>query len=102
MPPTLTDADVRKIAALARLELTADEVETFSKQLAEILAYANAIQQVDTTGVEPTSHVLTRGPAWRADDPAPSLAREEVLREAPDAAAATGVFKVPRVIDSHG
>ena len=102
MAPTLTEADVRKIAALARLELTADEVEVFSRQLGDILAYADAIQQVDTTDVAPTSHVLTRGPAWRGDDPLPSLAREDVLREAPDAATAAGVFKVPKVIDSHG
>jgi aspartyl-tRNA(Asn)/glutamyl-tRNA(Gln) amidotransferase subunit C len=102
MPPTLTDADVRKIATLARLDLTADEVDTYSRQLAEILAYAETIQQVDTTGVTPTSQVLTRGPAWRGDDPVPSLPREDVLREAPDAAPAAGVFKVPKVIDSHG
>jgi len=102
MPPTLTEADVRKIAALARLELTAGEVETFSRQLGDILAYADAIQQVDTTDVAPTSHVLTRGPAWREDEPTPSLGREDVLREAPDGAPAAGVFKVPKVIDPHG
>ena len=98
MPPTLTDDDVRKIAALARLELSPSEVEVFSKQLADILAYADAIQQVDTTGVPPTSHVLSRGPAWRADEPALSLHREDVLREAPDPATAAGVFRVPKVI----
>jgi aspartyl-tRNA(Asn)/glutamyl-tRNA(Gln) amidotransferase subunit C len=98
MPPTFTDDDVRKIAALARLDLSPAEVDVFSKQLADILAYADAIQQVDTTGVPPTSHVLARGPAWRADDPGPSLERDDVLREAPDAAPAAGVFRVPKVL----
>jgi aspartyl-tRNA(Asn)/glutamyl-tRNA(Gln) amidotransferase subunit C len=98
MPPTFTDDDVRKIAALARLELSPTEIEMFSKQLGDILAYAGAIQQVDTTDVPPTSHVLSRGPAWRADEPAPSLNRDDVLREAPDPAPAAGVFRVPKVI----
>lgn len=98
MPPTLTDAEVRRIAALARLDLSPAEIEVFSKQLGDILAYADAIQQVDTTGVPPTSHVLSRGPAWRPDEPQPSLDRDDVLREAPDPSPAGGVFRVPKVI----
>ncbi len=98
MPPTLGDDDVRKIAALARLDLSAAEIETFTKQLGEILAYVEAIREVDTTDVPPTSHVLGRGPAWRADEPAASLDRDEVLRGAPGAAPAAGVFRVPKVI----
>ena len=69
MTPRLTDADVRKIAGLARLDLSPAEVELFTRQLADILAYADDIQQVDTTGVPPTSHVLAQGPSWRDDEP---------------------------------
>jgi aspartyl-tRNA(Asn)/glutamyl-tRNA(Gln) amidotransferase subunit C len=98
MPPALGPDDVRRIAALARLDLSDTEVELFTRQLAEILAYATDIQRVDTTGVSPTSHVLTRGPAWRADDPAPSMTRAEVLADAPGASPAAGVFRVPKVI----
>ena len=59
MASTPPDLDVRKIAALARLELTDDEVDVFSRQLRDILAYAEQVQQIDTTGVPPTSH-----PPW--------------------------------------
>ena len=90
--------DVRKIAALARLALTDDEVALFSTQLASILEYANTVQEVDTTGVPPTSHPFASGPEWRDDVPAPSLDRNEVLREAPDGSVRTGLFKVPKVL----
>ena len=98
MPHGLSAEDVRKIAALARLDLSEAEIALFTRQLAEILAYATEIQHVDTTGVPPTSHVLMRGPAWRADAPEPSVNRDELLREAPGAQPTTGVFRVPRVI----
>ena len=98
MPHGLSAEDVRRIAALARLALSEDEIAVFTRQLAEILAYANEIQQIDTTGVSPTSHVLTRGPAWRADAPEPSVDRDELLRDAPGAQPSAGVFRVPRVI----
>ena len=48
---TLTVADVERIAALARLELTEDEKHLFTRQLADILSYAEQLQAVDTTGV---------------------------------------------------
>jgi aspartyl-tRNA(Asn)/glutamyl-tRNA(Gln) amidotransferase subunit C len=94
-PPAI---DVRRIAGLARLALTPDEVELFSTQLASILAYATTVQEVDTAGVPPTSHPLSDEPRWRDDVPAPSLDREEVLANAPDAAARAGLFKVPKVL----
>jgi aspartyl-tRNA(Asn)/glutamyl-tRNA(Gln) amidotransferase subunit C len=48
--------------------------------------------------VPPTSHPLSHEPRWRDDVPAPSLDREEVLANAPDAAARAGLFKVPKVL----
>ena len=97
MAPT-PEIDVRRIAALARLALTPDEVTLFSAQLASILSYATTVQEVDTTGVPPTSHPLAAEPRWRDDEPAPSLAREDVLSQAPGAAIRTGLFKVPKVL----
>ena len=94
---TLSTQDVKRIAELARLELTADELELFTRQLGDILAYVEQIRALDTTGVEPTSQVLNR-PVDRADDPRPTLSRSELLGNAPDAAAEAGLFKVPRVI----
>jgi aspartyl-tRNA(Asn)/glutamyl-tRNA(Gln) amidotransferase subunit C len=98
MSDVLTRADVERIAALASLDLTEAEIETFTRQLAEILEYARQVQQLDTTGVPPTSHVLAGQPLDRADQPAPSLDRAVALAAAPDPAAEAGLFRVPRVI----
>jgi aspartyl-tRNA(Asn)/glutamyl-tRNA(Gln) amidotransferase subunit C len=98
MPPVLTDAEVERIAALAHLELTKDEKPLFARQLGEILAYAELVQQVDTTGVPPTSHVLAGHPTSRPDEVGPSLTRAEALANAPDPDREAGLFKVPRVI----
>lgn len=94
---TLSPQDVKRIAELARLELTAGELELFTRQLGDILTYVEQIRSLDTTGVPPTSSVLNR-PVDRPDEPRPSLSRAELLRNAPDAAPEAGLFKVPRVI----
>jgi aspartyl-tRNA(Asn)/glutamyl-tRNA(Gln) amidotransferase subunit C len=98
MADRLGRADVERVAALAHLALTDEERERFTQQLAQILAYAEQIREVDTSGVPPTSHVLTRHPAFRADEVRPSLPREEALANAPEADPAAGLFKVPRVL----
>jgi aspartyl-tRNA(Asn)/glutamyl-tRNA(Gln) amidotransferase subunit C len=93
----LTVADVERIAALAQLELTAAEKELFTRQLADILAYAEQVQAVDTSGVPATAHVLAEH-VERDDAPRPPLPRDEALAGAPDAAPDAGLFRVPRVI----
>jgi aspartyl-tRNA(Asn)/glutamyl-tRNA(Gln) amidotransferase subunit C len=98
MSPTLDEAEVRRIAALARLRLSPDEVTLFTAQLARILHYADELRQVDTAGVEPTSHPLALGPAWRGDDPVAPLDRDDLLRQAPAASRESGLFKVPKVL----
>jgi len=99
--PSLTIADVERIAALAHLELTDDEKPLFTRQLADILTYAEQLQAVDTSGVPATAHVNTaRGDQGveRADEPRPSLPVADALANAPDAARDAGLFRVPRVI----
>jgi aspartyl-tRNA(Asn)/glutamyl-tRNA(Gln) amidotransferase subunit C len=98
MPELLTREDVRRIAELASLELTDAELETFTRQLAEILAYARQVQEIDTTGVPPMSHVEGAVPLDRPDDPRPSLSRDVLLDSAPDGSIEAGLFRVPRVI----
>lgn len=90
--------EVERIAALAHLELTDDEKQLFARQLAEILTYAEQVQQLDTTGVPATAHVHASHRAERDDTPRSSLAIDEVLANAPDTEVAEGLFKVPRVI----
>lgn len=98
MPERLTRADVDRIATLARLELSDAEKELFVHQLSHVLEYAEQIQKIDTTGVPPTSHVLSRMPADRADEPRAGLTNAEALANAPDPSPKTGLFRVPRVI----
>jgi aspartyl-tRNA(Asn)/glutamyl-tRNA(Gln) amidotransferase subunit C len=98
MADALTRQDVERIAALASLALTEAEVDTFTRQLGDILTYARQVQQLDTAGVSPTSHVLTGAPVERPDAPAPSIDRTTALAQAPDAAIEEGLFRVPRVI----
>ena len=99
MADTLTRADVERIATLARLELTPDEVTLFAGQLTAILAYADQVQQVDTSGVG-VAPAATGDMAARDDGPAPSLDRDLVLAQAPAADRAAGLFNVPRVLGS--
>lgn len=94
---TLTKQDVRRIAELARLALTDEELDLFTRQLGDILAYVEQIRALDTSGVAPTTQVLNR-PVDRADELQPALSKDDLLRNAPDAAVEAGLFKVPRVI----
>jgi aspartyl-tRNA(Asn)/glutamyl-tRNA(Gln) amidotransferase subunit C len=98
MPSVLTLADVERIAALAHLELTDEEKRLFTKQLADILGYADQVQAVDTSGVPATAHVHAAARIERDDEPQPSLSVADALANAPDAAADAGLFRVPRVI----
>ena len=88
---------MQRIADLARLELSAEELDLFTRQLGDILTYVEQIRALDTTGVAPTSQVLNR-PVDRDDVTADTLSREDLLGNAPDAALEAGLFKVPRVI----
>ena len=94
---SLSREDVKRIAELARLELTHDELDLFTRQLGDILTYVEQIRTLDTTGVTPTSQVLNR-PIDRDDVVDATLTRSELLHNAPDAATEAGLFKVPRVI----
>ena len=93
----LSREDVLRIAELARLELSHDELDLFTRQLGDILTYVEQIRSLDTTGVAPTSQVLNR-PVDRSDTTDKTLTRPELLGNAPDAAMEAGMFKVPRVI----
>lgn len=98
MSASLTQEEVARIAALAHLDLTEDEVTLFSRQLADILGYVAEIQAIDTSGVPPTAHVLGQAPLDRPDEARATLPRAEALANAPEAAVEAGLFKVPRAI----
>jgi len=94
----LTVADVERIAALAHLELTDEEKQLFTRQLADILEYAQQVQAIDTSGVPATAHVHAGQRTERDDEPRPSLPVGEAIANAPDANPDAGLFRVPRVI----
>src|SRR3954470_22707803 len=99
MSTVLSPADVDRIAALARLELTDEERVRFAAQLTAILTYADQVQQAEIATV---AAVDTAGatPRLRDDELRPSLDRDTLLGQAPAADRAAGLFKVPRVLGS--
>ncbi|GAB6933954.1 Asp-tRNA(Asn)/Glu-tRNA(Gln) amidotransferase subunit GatC [Calditerricola satsumensis] len=88
---------VEHVANLARLALTPEEAERFTQQLNKILEFAHKLNELNTDGVEPTSHVLPLANVMRDDEVRPSIPREEALKNAPDQA--NGLFRVPKVIE---
>jgi aspartyl-tRNA(Asn)/glutamyl-tRNA(Gln) amidotransferase subunit C len=90
------DIDIAKVANLARLALSAEELEAYSTQLQDILEHAERVQALPTEGVEPTSHPLPMVNGFRLDEVAACLDRDEVLAQAPDAV--DGQFRVPRIL----
>jgi len=94
---TLTTAQVEHIAQLARLKLTAQEIERYRQQLSAILDYADRLQTLDTSGIPPTSSVLPDRSVLREDKARPGLSLEELLRNAPEKE--SGQFRVPPVLD---
>jgi aspartyl-tRNA(Asn)/glutamyl-tRNA(Gln) amidotransferase subunit C len=93
----LTPAEVERIAALAHLELTPPETERLTRELGDILAFFDQLQQVDTTGVPGTTNPVASVPVMRDDQPQPSMSQAAALADAPDPSA-NGLFRVPKVL----
>lgn len=92
----ISKEEVAKVASLARLELSASEVETITGQLDRILGYVAKLGELDTSGIKPTTHALDLYNAFREDEVRPSLPREEALANGPRRN--EEAFVVPRVI----
>lgn len=90
--------DVAYVAALARLELTAEEQERFQTQLDSILSLVETLSELDVEGIEPTAHPAPVHDCFREDVAVPGLERDHFLRNAPDSA--LDQVRVPKVIDS--
>jgi len=96
MADRITRDDVRHVATLARLEVSEEELDVFTGQLAAVLAHADDVASLDTAGVPPTAHPLPLENVLRPDEVRPSLDRAEVLGQAP--AVEENRFKVPPVL----
>jgi len=91
------EIDVKYVAHLARLSLTAEEEQQIGAQLGSILGYIEKLKEVDVAGVEPTAHAFPLLNVTRPDAVSPSLPHEDALRNAP--AQANGLFRVPKIVE---
>ena len=93
----VTIEEVHGVAELARLRFSPAEEERLAGELNHILRYMDKLNELDTTGVEPTSHVLPLANAFRRDEAMPFPATTEIAAAAPQRQ--EDYFKVPRIID---
>lgn len=93
----LTMDEVRKVALLARLRLSDEELERMQQQLSSILDYMQVLQEVDVTDVAPTAQVTDVVNVMRPDEVRPSLPLDEALANAPQRE--DGYFKVKPVFE---
>lgn len=93
----ITREDVERLADTARLYILEDEIEQMTEELNKIIEYARTLQEVNTTGVEPTTHVIELTNVMRDDTPEEGIDRDLLFKNAPDHE--DGQFKVPSVLD---
>jgi aspartyl-tRNA(Asn)/glutamyl-tRNA(Gln) amidotransferase subunit C len=93
----LDASDVEKIAHLARLGINADDIPGYARNLTDILAFVEQLNNVDTTGVEPLAHPLDATQRLRADEVTETNNREHFQRSAPETE--SGLYLVPQVIE---
>ena len=92
----ITEADVRHVAHLSRLEFGDGEIQRFTKDLNNILRHVDKLAELDTTDIEPTSHSLKMSNVFRDDEVRPSLTTDEALANAPEREGP--FFRVPQII----
>ncbi len=93
----ITPEMVKHVAELARLELAGKDRRKMDKQMTNILEYVSLLDELDTTGVPPTSHVIEVENVFREDEVKPSLPVGKGLANAPESVGTA--FKVPKIID---
>ena len=97
MPAKIDPDQVRRIARLARINLTTDELDQFAGQLSDVLDYVDQLNELNTEGVEPTTHPLKISNVFRDDKAAQSLSSKEALANAPRKHG--DFFAVPKVLE---
>jgi aspartyl-tRNA(Asn)/glutamyl-tRNA(Gln) amidotransferase subunit C len=97
MPEDKGQFDVAYVAHLARLQLTDAEMTQFSAQLQNILTYVTKLNELDVSNVEPTAHAVPLTNVLRKDEARPSIDRERVLANAPEAA--RELFIMPKIVE---
>jgi len=93
----ISEADVRKVAMLARLSLSDEDVAMFARQLGDILDYVHKLNELDVEGVEPMAHAVDISNVFRRDEAVESPGSDRVLANAPKRR--RGFFLVPKVLE---
>jgi len=93
----ITKDEVKHVADLARLEITEEEAEQFTEHLSAIITYAEQLNELDTEGVEPTTHVLDLKNVFRQDEVKRTITQEDAMKNAPDSE--DGQFRVPSILE---
>jgi aspartyl-tRNA(Asn)/glutamyl-tRNA(Gln) amidotransferase subunit C len=93
----ITRSDVEHVAQLARLRFSEDQLALFTEQLDTLLSYFDKLQEVDTRGIEPSTHAVSMCNAFREDQVRLSSPEADALKNAP--ASERGCFKVPKIIE---
>ncbi|MAL16966.1 MAG: Asp-tRNA(Asn)/Glu-tRNA(Gln) amidotransferase GatCAB subunit C [Balneola sp.] len=94
---SVNENDVRYMADLARLQLSDDEVKSFTGDMNKILGYMEQLEELDTSDVEPLEHVIDLESRLRKDKAEEPLSHDDALKNAPDAD--SDYFRVPKVIE---
>ena len=97
MANIISDETIEYVGILAKLELSDEEKEQAKKDMANMLDYIDTLNELDTSGVEPMSHVLPVNNVFREDVVTNGDDREEILANAPEAK--EGAFVVPKTFD---
>ncbi len=93
---SISEADVRHVALLARLQLTDEQVRVLQVELSSILDHVDSIRQLDLHDVPPSTHAIPLVNVMRPDEVRPGLSREAALANAPQAE--QGAFVIPRIV----
>lgn len=97
MANIISDETIEYVGILAKLELSEEEREAARKDMGSMLDYIDKMNELDTTGVEPMSHVFPVDNVFREDIVANGDARDKILQNAP--AQKNGAFKVPKTVE---
>ncbi|MCX7710775.1 MAG: Asp-tRNA(Asn)/Glu-tRNA(Gln) amidotransferase subunit GatC [Clostridia bacterium] len=93
----VTKETIEHVANLARLNLTEQEKEKLTTEMEDIISYVDKLNELDTSGVSPTAHVIPIKNVFREDEAKASYDREKILANAPSTE--NGCFKVPKVVE---
>lgn len=91
----ITIKDVEHVAKLAKLQLSEEEKEKFTKQLGDVLKYVEQMNEVDTTGVKPMAHAFDFVNVMREDEVVHEQTKDELMKNAPEEE--NGFFRVPKI-----